>query len=302
MGELETQNGMIVVKLQGGLGNQMFQYAFAKSVAHFYKTSFLLDTDFLLDRDRNTHGKGPNFVFRDLDLTIFNAQLPLAKKNIEQDYLTSKKNIRELLHLDNKKKHYWEHHFAFNKEVYIKNGNTYFFGYWQSEKYFANVASEIRADFTLKHPVLKSSLQLYNYIASKNAVCINFRRTDFLNNALGVTSMEYYQKAMDYINHRVEDPYYFVFSDDIAWCQQNFFINKPFSIIDHSHKGEKFGNYLLLMQSCKHFIIPNSSFAWWAAWLCTYPSKIVTAPDIWFADKKRNEATTDLIPAKWVRL
>lgn len=291
---------MIVVKLQGGLGNQMFQYAFAKSVARFYKTRFLLDTDFLLDRDRNTHGRGAHFVFRDLDLTIFKAQLPLAKKNIEQDYLYTKKSFREVLHLTNKKKHYGEYPFSFNKEVYIKNSSTYFFGYWQSEKYFAKIATEIREDFTLKQPVLKSSLELYNHIASKTAVCINFRRNDFLNNALGVTSMEYYQKAIDYITNHITDPYFFVFSDDITWCQQNFSINKPFFIIDHSHKGDKFGNYFLLMQSCKHFIIPNSSFAWWAAWLCTYTGKIVIAPDVWFNHASHD--TSDLTPEEWIRL
>lgn len=278
----------------------MFQYAFAKSVAYFYKTKFLLDLDFLLDRNRNTHNKGLHFVFRDLDLTIFKVNLPIAKKNIEEKYLTPKQNIKELLHLVNKKKHYWENHFGFNKEVFIKNSNTYFFGYWQSEKYFANIANEIIDDFTLKHPVLKSSLRLYNDIVSKNAVCINFRRTDFLNNALGVTSMEYYEKAISYIIDNVADPYFFVYSDDIAWCHQNFFITQPFSIIDHTHKGEKFGNYFLLMQSCKHFIIPNSSFAWWAAWLAKHPNKIVIAPSIWFVNANHN--TSDLIPEQWIRL
>ncbi|MEM6699098.1 MAG: alpha-1,2-fucosyltransferase, partial [Bacteroidota bacterium] len=104
-----------------------------------------------------------------------------------------------------------------------------------------------------------------------------------------------------YMIQKLEHPHFYVFSDDMEWCEQHINIEgHQVTYVQHSMKGKKFGNYLQLMKNCKHFIIPNSSFAWWATWLNENPQKIVIAPKMWFTDPKYD--TTDLVPSDWVRM
>ena len=98
----------------------------------------------------------------------------------------------------------------------------------------------------------------------------------------------------------VEEPHFFVFSDDIDWCRENIVLDHPVQVVDHDYKGRKFGNYMQLMVSCKNFIIPNSSFAWWAVWLNEQENKRVIAPSNWFNEGDYN--TEDLVPSTWIRM
>ncbi|MEO0789174.1 MAG: alpha-1,2-fucosyltransferase, partial [Bacteroidota bacterium] len=144
-------------------------------------------------------------------------------------------------------------------------------------------------------------VELAGQIKMLNSICLNVRRTDFITDkTLNVTSVNYFKKAADYIAGQVEEPCFFIFSDDIDWCRKNLDLPYLVNIVGHEHKGKKFGNYLQLMSLCKHFIIPNSSFAWWAAWLSQQSeNKIVVTPDPWFAAGDYN--TKDLIPDDWIR-
>jgi hypothetical protein len=114
----------------------------------------------------------------------------------------------------------------------------------------------------------------------------------------GVMGNDYIMRAVDIIESKIENPTYFIFSDDVEWCKENIHL-KNMKIVDHSYAGEKFNYYLQLMISCKHFIIPNSSFAWWSAWLNTNSDKIVIAPKNWF---NVDIDTSDLIPDNWIRI
>jgi len=98
----------------------------------------------------------------------------------------------------------------------------------------------------------------------------------------------------------VDNPTFFIFSDDVEWCRKNLNLGYPRHIVDHSHKGYKFTNYMQLMVECKHYIIPNSSYAWWAVWLNKNKNKHVIAPKNWFNDSSID--TTDLVPKNWIRL
>ena len=294
---------MIITKLQGGLGNQMFQYAFAKSLAYKNKTTFKLDLSFLLDRSPRE-----NFMFREFDLDIFNLESKIAndddlvKKNQYNKFkkIISKITSSEFIDLK-------ENHFYFEESNFLKNKNVYLDGYWQSEKYFKDFENELREDFTFRYKLSLFEEEMNSKIQSTNSICINFRRTDFVNlknsaETHGTIGLEYYEEAIALIASKISNPIFYVFSDDMEWCLHNFKINYPIIFVSHDFKGFKFSSYLQLISNCKHFIIPNSTFAWWGAWLSKYEKKIVIAPENWFNDTSLQNQTKDLIPESWIKL
>jgi tetratricopeptide (TPR) repeat protein len=166
-----------------------------------------------------------------------------------------------------------------------------------------NYANLIKNEFKFKDKIESSNphtLSLLTNIRESNSVMINVRRADYLNTDFhGVFGMDYINSAVKIVESKVENPKYFIFSDDIEWCIEN--IDLPnMTIVNHSYKGPKFSHYLQLMMNCKHFIIPNSSFAWWSACLNQNTDKIVIAPKRWFNRDDIN--TIDLIPDNWLRI
>ena len=178
--------------------------------------------------------------------------------------------------------------------------DCYLMGYWPSEKYFQTQSSLIRADFTFKQKPSCRNSDLARHLAQVNAVSLHMRRGDYVNNPKtnathGVCSLDYYQIAIQYVSDRVEQPYFFIFSDDIVWVKNNLKINFPHQVVDHNHGIESY-NDMRLMSLCRHHIVANSTFSWWGAWLNPSPDKIVVAPKRWFA-KEMN--TMDLAPQDW---
>ena len=154
------------------------------------------------------------------------------------------------------------------------------------------------------------SQKLAERIRSAESVCVNVRRGDYVSSPssiefLGFVGTEYYSESIKIIYARVTNPTVFVFSDEIEWCIDNLRFDCPTTFVGHEYAGEKFRDYLYLMSLCKHFIIPNSTFGWWGAWLSNSKG-IVVAPKKWFnATKWFNGTdldTSDLIPAGWIRL
>jgi len=279
---------MLVVKLMGGLGNQMFQYAFTKNLAEKNNIQFKIDLSFLKRRDL-----GSNFVYRDFDLDIFNLEVSSEINPIDLE------NQIKII----------ENFFHYNSEIEqqifnSKLKNFYLEGYWQSPKYFQNITEDLKKDFTFKNPIENINDDkikvLLDDILSSNSVMVNIRRTDYLNtNFHGIMDINYFDSAKKIIESKIENPKYFIFSDDIDWCIDNIkFENQV--IVNHNYKGYKFGTYLQLMKNCKNFIIPNSTFAWWSAWLCDNQNKNVVCPKKWFNDSKIN--TDDLIPSDWIKI
>ena len=271
----------------GGMGNQMFQYAFARSISLKTNTEFKIDLSFLKRRDL-----GENFTYRDFDLDIFNIPENIIKE-IQTDNLQS---VSEKM-------------FSYSQETVNTieqniDGNTYLDGYWQSYKYFEDFGGHIKKDFTFKNLVENNKdtnvKNMFNDIMKSNSVMVNIRRSDYLNNNFhGVMGSDYINESSKIIESKIDNPKYFVFSDDIEWCKENVKLDNMV-IVDHEYKGDRFDLYLQLMKSCKHFIIPNSTFAWWAAWLSDNKNKIVISPKLWFTDININ--TNDLIPSNWIRI
>ena len=287
---------MIVVKLQGGLGNQMFQYALAKAMSKLHDSPFELDLEFLLDRTPN---KGKDFVFRDYDLNVFSITPDIASTGTARQYASP--TFWEKVKAGFKPKTvYQESFFHFDAHALLAAPDVYLEGYWQSPKYFETIEKELREDFRFIHAIEDHSKKLLEQILQTDSICVNVRRADFLTNTYhGVCGMSYFEPAIHHLASSLSNPKVFIFSDDPQWCLDNFKSKFSMEVVDHSHKGFKFSNQLQLMAACKHFIIPNSTFAWWAVWLSNKKESKVIAPTHWFADSAID--TRDLIPDNWMR-
>jgi len=292
---------MVIVKLMGGLGNQMFQYAAGRCLSLKNSCDLKLDLAFLKDKAN----KPKDFVFRDYDLDIFDLQIDFSSPEEEFNLTRRSQNetINRILNklLGKKKSYFKQPYFHFDPSFYHKTPPLYLNGYWQSEKYFKPIESVIRKDFDFKELIPQHSISLAQEIAQSNSICVNVRRGDFINSKMhAVAGADYYKKADQIIKSKITDPHYYVFSDDVEWCTNNLQFFSPVKYISHFHAGKKFSHYLQLMSLCKHFIIPNSSFAWWAAWLSNNSEKLVIAPEKWFNEGPKD--TQDLLPEEWIKI
>jgi Glycosyl transferase family 11 len=290
---------LIFVKLMGGLGNQMFQYAVGLRLARRRGTGLLLDRDFLLDRTPRK-----NFVFRDYDLQLFTGEQRFVERGElpwhfrEHRARPLRLAARTLQQID--RRYFWERSTRFDARLLDAPDGSYLHGYFQSEKYFADEADAVRAAFTFEEPVPEASQALLRQIRGCNAVCLNVRRGDFVGNAThGTVGTGYLEHGAALVASRGGGgrPTIFVFSDDMDWCRENLRLPYETVFVGHEHKGERFGAYLQLMIACRHFVIPNSSFGWWAAWLASGPEKRVVAPRRWFLAEQLQ--SPDTVPAGW---
>jgi hypothetical protein len=197
-----------------------------------------------------------------------------------------------------------ERDLSFDPGVLRISGGVYLAGYWQSEKYFADVAELIRQEFTLKSEPDKLNQQVLDEIEVTNSVSLHIRRGDYvsdpvINQVHGVLGLDYYSRAVNFVAGRTTQPHFFVFSDDIAWAKENLRLSFPLSFVEHNVEDREYED-LRLMCHCKHHIIANSSFSWWGAWLNASPDKIVVSPEKWFSDLSLD--TKDLIPEHWVKI
>jgi hypothetical protein len=266
---------VIITKLIGGLGNQMFQYAVARRLAYIYNETFKLDiTAFQY------------YQLREYYLNSFN----IVEQIATTDEIDSLKTRR-----------FKETYFHFDPLVLRLSGDLYLEGYWQCEKYFKDIAAIIRQDFSVKQPLSGTNLELANHIKRCEAVAVHFRHGDYVTNPVthqyhGVCPLDYYQRAMQKIASQVQEPHFFIFSDDPEWVAQQVRLEYPFTVVTVNGIKQPHED-LRLMSLCKRHIIANSTFSWWGAWLSTYDDKRVYAPRKWF--NNANLYCRDLIPEAW---
>lgn len=282
---------MVVVKLSGGLGNQMFQYAAGRRLALRHRTRLVVDT---------SHYK--NYKDRGFELDCFKLAgdvlvdalpdqplKPTVQNGFEDDDFVG------LVGPGDGKVG------RFEPRILSAPDNTRLIGLWQSEEYFKDYSGQIRQDFSFKKPATGQNAKLLTEIADHNAVSIHVRRGDYASYphsvTLGPLGADYYQKALKIIKSKVKRPVFYVFSDDPVWCKHNLDLGHNFVVVDHNSKG---CDDMRLMSACKHHIIANSSFSWWGAWLNPDPGKIVVAPEPWFIDAGFD--TSDFVPRRWLQV
>jgi len=283
---------MIAVKLMGGLGNQMFQYAIGRRLALHKNAELYLDLSFLNLREN------VDYTLRKYELSRFKISAITKDVFFKDDFIS--KAIHKLKRI----KYLVERNELFDPTILSEKRNVYLSGFWQSEKYFADIRQTLLEDFALQSSLSKDNMLLSQQIASVNSVSIHIRRGDYISNknALskhGVLGLDYYKNALNLIRSRVPNPVFYIFSDDINWIKQNLHIEESHYIIEHNKAEDSYLD-MILMSTCKHNIIANSSFSWWGAWLNDYSEKMVIGPKNWFSDSTID--TSDIIPESWIKM
>jgi hypothetical protein len=285
---------MIVVKLQGGLGNQMFQYAAARGAAKPQEIIYL-DHTHLEDYHTDTE----DFTARCFELGIFKHIKAKKAGKIQLSFFKSPFIAFKLLRA------------ALTPSIIKQDDNNnialtntidssfiYLDGYFQSERYFQHIKKEIQEAFTFPetdyaHKFLKDQI-----IQTTNAVSMHIRRSDYLKPKInayhGVLPHSYYKQAKKIMEEKIPSPHYYIFSDDPEWCRNNLLSDN--STIVSSPSDDKWTD-MSLMSCCKHHIIANSSYSWWGAWLNKNPGKIVIAPVNWF-----KSIPAGIVPESWIKI
>lgn len=285
---------MLIVKIQGGLGNQLFQYAFGRAVAIKNNAQLVLDascyqsiydhTGYVLDR-YNIQASTLNYKFPRLKGRYINLikKLPASVQKCfgyiyESDYRHSDSNANYF------------------------NGFTYV-GYWQSWKYFYDVLPAIKNDLILLDQISGRAAELIQQVKNCNSISIHIRRGDYITNPKAASiyralPMSYYDNSIGVVNDKVDNPFYFVFSDDPEWVTENFNFGENSLIV--SSLGFTPQVDMMIMSHCKHNIIANSTFSYWGAMLNNNIGAIKISPDKWFNPGCLSEV--DIVPDDWLRI
>ncbi|WP_299101262.1 alpha-1,2-fucosyltransferase [uncultured Winogradskyella sp.] len=293
---------MILIRLKGGLGNQMFQYAYASILAKKCNLPLKIDTQFFsLSKDM------VGVTQREFELTVFKNRYQIATLNEINSFteLSFFNKIKRKLGFNYPKKHN-EGSRLYQDEDYKLKAPVYVNGYFQSYKYFLGYEEFVKKIFHFSTDDLDAkNISLLSRIEEANTISIHVRRGDYvtdlnINNTHGLCDIEYYMASIDVLTKDNANSTLVFFSDDSDWVKKTFsHLSNPKIFVNHN-TGSHSWKDMLLMSKCSHNIIANSSFSWWAAWLNSNSEKKVVAPKQWFADQSRN--TFDLIPKEWIQI
>lgn len=291
---------MVIVRLNGGLGNQMFQYAAGRALAD------RLDADLLLDTRAFEHALAfQAYTRRSYALAPFRlrARLADAAELRRWPLWVAEAGMRLRLLRPLLRRWHFESAAAYDAGLGALRAPVCLVGHWQSERYFLDAAAAIRADFTLREPLGGANAALLQLARTAGSVSLHVRRGDFVSLAAaakvhGVCSIDYYGRAINFVRERHPNCRFLVFSDDPQWARAELPLDA--SAVFATGNADQPEQDLVLMSACSHHIIANSSFSWWGAWLGANPAKIVIAPQQWFLNAPRDASA--LIPDNWVRL
>ncbi|MGB9176273.1 MAG: alpha-1,2-fucosyltransferase [Methanoregula sp.] len=292
---------MIITQLIGGLGNQMFQYALGRRLSCMHNVPLKLDITGFKDYSLRTYRLNHFALHADF----------ASDKDIDDVKFHNRTGILRTLdslagHLQPyyRRNVYKEPHFQYDPNILKCKPDVYLEGYWQTEKYFSHIADAIRRDFTIAENPDPRNREMADIIRDCEAVSLHVRRGDYVSNPVtnayhGTCREDYYRQAIRIIEKQVENPRFFLFSDDPSWVSEHMDTGHPTTYMD-INGPEKDYEDMRLLSLCRHHIIANSSFSWWGAWLCSNPGKMVIAPQRWFT--KRDINTRDITPQEWTRI
>ena len=294
---------MVIVRIGGGLGNQFFQYAFAKSYSIKNKCEVLIDISGFKNRRVNNElsTAAPHCYY---GLKLYKTKLKLATeeqcayiKSIAAEKDKNRTILKKFLVTHETPKAYLiQQKLAQSSPLLFDyKGNVYFQGNFANEMLFREYRHELLKDLTLDIPLDKNNLEMLSRISSTNSVSLHIRRGDFEGTKIGILPISYHINAVKYILSKEKNLHFYIFSNDIDWAIDHLKIEAPYTIVDLNPPNKGYYD-LELMRSCRHNIIANSTFSWWGAWLNTNPAKIVLAPRSW---EKR---VPNVIPESWIRI
>lgn len=302
--DASTQQARVIVQLLGGLGNQMFQYALGRAISLRTGAPLLLDRNVIRFARQETP--------RSYDLDIFEMQPTFATRADISAYhshgaglvgkiayrLRGRLRTPEIVH---------QTHFAYQPEILKLQPPLYLAGLWQSYQYFADIEDVLRKDFKFRDELPPPAAVYAHDLARPGAVCLHVRRGDYTEpkhaKFIGLSSIDYYRRAIARVREFVEQPVFFIFSDDLDWCRTNLhWLGGAARFVDYEvPPGAKVHAADLQLMACaEYFITANSTFSWWAAWLAGARAKLVVTPREWFKDARLS--ADDLIPEHWERL
>ncbi|CAG1023235.1 O-antigen biosynthesis glycosyltransferase WbnK [Patescibacteria group bacterium] len=296
---------MIITKLTGGLGNQMFQYALGRALSIKNNTNLLLDISELGQNDELIG----DFIKRGFRLELFNINAEIASKNELEKFKLGINNTIKLhlavLGVKDLNIYYKQITRLYDKRLHSLKANIYLDGVWPTYKNFKSIRNTLLKEFTLKEAPNNINSRMLEQIKNSNSVALHIRRTDYIFKKSASQHFihldnGYYSKAIEIIKEMVKNPIFYIFSDDIDWVKNEMQFSTTdiiyCDINDHDHGYED----MRLLQNCKYFIIANSTFSWWGAWLSEYKDKIVIAPKQWFQNEVKNPIDINL--NEWIVL
>ena len=288
---------MFIVKVHYGLGNQLFQYALARSLAVRRNADFRLDKSFF---STDVFAEHP----RVYQLDQFNILQRLATADEIRYYTRPNYWQRGLRAIERRIMPYYKQRVVneirldFDENIFNVNDSAYLAGYWQDIRYFSDIEDDLRKELTFRHPPTGRNKELFDKINTTDSISLHIRRGDYLTDSFTVVNVgccdaDYYRRAIEEIIKDVSDPVFYIFSDDPGWVKENFHIPFPVVYVDNNPE-ENAVEDLRLMRSCKYHITANSSFSWWGAWLSGHGNKKVIAPRVW-----RSKGPNMFMPAGW---
>lgn len=299
---------MIIVRIVGGLGNQLFQYSFAKALSLKYnKKLFIDDSLFKHYQSIEEQSTIANSEIRDFQLKYFYISSKLLNKYFQHSIIKYKNDnfnndlINKFIGKVFKFKVVTPDNYSLSMINQAKN--VILEGYWQNQDIIEEYKLELLKEIKLNRPLPSKYSEIISEINSTNSIAVHVRRGDYIDNSIMKEKFvecnaEYYQKSLNYVDNNVDEPCYFVFSDDIEWSKKNLSLFGDIKFMDIDGLPYE---HLSIMSQCKHQIIANSTFSWWAAWLNPNSSKLVLYPKNWYYDKALNENVIR-IPSNWIEI
>jgi hypothetical protein len=284
---------MIITRLIGGLGNQLFQYAAGRRLAHQHGVPLKLDITAF-----------ETYKLHAYSLRNFKLNATIATTQDLKPYrrtFAGRVSCRLQRYLPVRWRRWIvEPHVHFAPEILEAGDDVYLEGHWQAERYFCDIASLLREEILVTSPLSGRDAEVAGCIESTVSVAMHVRRGDYVTNAThGLCSMDYYTEGMRRVREREPNARFFVFSDDAPWAADAFSKNEAVTVVGHNGAEKNYEDFRL-MSMCRHHIIANSTFSWWAAWLAAQPGKMVIAPRTWFATDIVD--ASDVVPKSWMRI
>jgi hypothetical protein len=287
----------VVAGITSGLGNQMFQYAAARRLAHVNGAELLL---YIVKQRPGTHAVYGLHRFQIAGRMATDTEAGGLKKPRKL-----RKRLAKLFPglLPADPELIRDETAQFDPAVLNLRRNVKLSGYWQCERYFEDVASLIRQEFSLSEPLDARNSATLARIQSGPAAFLHVRRGDYvtnaaINSAFGTCTEEYYRQAAGLLRERIgPELQFFVFSNDPEWVREKKIGGEDAEVIDWN--ADRPERDLTLMRACQHAVVANSSFSWWGAWLGDGGERIVIAPRVWFQSRSDSE---EIVPDRWLKL